>query len=220
MKYLILVILILIIKNIFYKESFINENLVSPDVISAVKKGNKIKIVFQESIRKQAEFIKNAAPASTEPEPNIEYDILYIGTKELENPEFDKYGKMININYDKWNLKKVFSNKTKTEIFLDNTSKREYYIVVFMVEDGKRSGREKLIKVSEKEPYNLFKFSESKSNEIGVENLGIKVYTPCQYYRDKKSCPDNLHGEILSRCYWDPSLEECKKSYGEEYLSD
>ena len=88
-----------------------------------------------------------------------------------------------------------------------------------MVEDGKRSGREKLIKISEKEPFNLFKYSESNSDEIDVENMGIKVYTPCQYYRDKESCPTGLHGEILSRCYWS-SDEKCKKCYDEEYLSD
>jgi hypothetical protein len=219
MKYLILAILILIIKNILYKESFINDNLVSPDVISIIKKNSVVKITFQESIRKKAEFIKNPAPAPDE-EPEIEYDILYINKSDLSSDSFDKQGNLIKYNLQNWNLEKVFSKKNKIQHTIKNLTATEYYFTVFMVQDGKQSGRIKLIKVSEKEPYNLFKFSESKSNEIGVENLGIKVYTPCQYYRDNKSCPDNLHGEILSRCYWDPAFEECKKSYGEEYLSD
>ena len=46
------------------------------------------------------------------------------------------------------------------------------------------------------------------------------MFTPCNFYTDKKTCPDNLHGEILSRCYWDTTLEDCRKSYEEEYLSD
>ena len=218
MKYLILVILILIAKNLLFKESFNENDLVSPDITSIEKKGDKVIITFQESIRKQAEFIKNPAPAEEKAE--TDYDVLYINKSLLDKDSFDKNGNLIKYNLQNWNSIKVFSKDTQIKLHIKDLKHNEYYFTVLMVKNNERSKRIKFIKVSEKEPYNLFKFSDSNNNEIGVENLGIKVYTPCKYYRDKKTCPDNLHGEILSRCYWDKSLDECRQSYEEEYLSD
>ena len=121
----------------------------------------------------------------------------------------------------KWKSKNISCNDKKCTVYLNDLDLDNYRIIVLKTDGEQFSTIRKVIEFSEDNPYRLFNFPAS-SEEDEEENdyvSSFKMSIPCSYFNNKLDCPDDLVGTVMSRCYWDDDLNQCKKTYEKEYLT-
>tara|TARA_B100000676_G_scaffold111115_1_gene110969 strand:- start:75 stop:815 length:741 start_codon:yes stop_codon:yes gene_type:complete len=246
MKYLLLLIFIYIIYNFFTTQENFENSVISPDIYEAIKKKDRAKIVFRESIRQGATFNKYLTPTIS---PEHEYIIFYIDEdnykkslikdiKKLKVPsktsssskdvkfyksrlELYNYLKKEDSKFDltKWKSKTITCYDKECSVYLNDLDKDKYRIIILKKDGEQISTIRKVIEFSEDNPYRLFNFPASSEEEDIDYQLPFKIPVPCSYFNNKLDCPDDIVSTILTRCHWDDELEQCRKTYQKEYLT-
>ena len=247
MKYLLLLILIFVSLNLLTCQEGFTNSVVSPDILEIIKKGKRAKIVFQESTRQSGGAKKSMTPSiSNEKKYKIFYideenykksminnssDISLPpsssskNNKEYYESRLELYNYLktqdSKFNLTKWKSKDISCSKNQCTVYLNDLDLDKYRIIILKKEDDKMSTIRKVIQFSEDKPYKLFNFPTGSEAEEENNSFGslFKIPIPCNNFTNEIDCPDELVGTIMSRCYWDINLGQCRKTYEEEYLT-
>lgn len=183
------------IQEIIKSENELERSVYPPDILKLVKKNANCDMFFRRSGRD-----------NSIPKDNMKYEIFY--TKESEyypapvpspspspSPSHD---------FDDWDKKVVICDKLKCITTIGNLEDEPYLFAIRQIRNGKKSLINKIVKVSDAEPYEppIYRLEDYQTG------FSLDEDTPCEDY-SYDDCPDNLTGTILSRCYKDKELDKC-----------